>query len=41
MVPVMITAPTVVKRRAKEQWAWLRSKTARKAKPVADTTAAE
>jgi multidrug efflux pump len=33
MVPVMITAPTVVKRRAAAQWAWVKAKLARK--PVA------
>ena len=33
MVPVMITAPTVIKRRSKDQWRWMRGKLARKAKP--------
>ena len=32
MVPVMITAPTVIKRRTKDQWRWLRGKLSRKAK---------
>ncbi len=36
MVPVMITAPTVVRRRAVAQWAWLRSKLKRKPAPVVD-----
>lgn len=35
MVPVMITAPTVIKRRARAQWAWLRGKFARKPRQVA------
>ncbi len=36
MVPVMITAPTVIKRRAKAQLAWVRSKSQPKAKPQLD-----
>jgi multidrug efflux pump len=34
MVPVMITAPTVMKRRAIAQWTWLRSNLKRKPKPT-------
>jgi multidrug efflux pump len=30
MVPVMITAPTVIKRRAVAQWTWVRAKLRRK-----------
>ncbi len=36
MVPVMITAPTVIKRRAKAQLAWVRSKSQPKARPRLD-----
>ena len=35
MVPVMVTAPTVVRRRAVAQWLWLRAKLAHKPKPRA------
>ncbi len=41
MVPVMITAPTVIKRRAKAQWVWLSGRLARKPKPAPTPDAAE
>lgn len=42
MVPVMITAPTVIKRRTKAQWAWVKTKLMRnKAKTAVVPTAAE